>query len=38
LARSFFTSFQGAIVLSKAYQETSFLAQLRTSILPEKYL
>lgn len=37
-ARSFFISFQGAIVLSKAFQETSFLAQLRTNILPEKDL
>lgn len=37
-ARSFFTSFQGAIVLSKAYQETYFLTQLRTTIFPEKYL
>ncbi|MDG1516507.1 MAG: TetR/AcrR family transcriptional regulator [Flavobacteriales bacterium] len=37
-ARSFFISFQGAIVISKAYQETSFLTQLKTTILSEKYL
>ena len=35
-ARSFYTRLQGAIVLSKAYQTTSFLDDLRTEITTDK--
>ena len=37
-ARSFFTRLQGAIVLSKAYQKTSFLDDLKTEISSDKGL
>ncbi len=35
-ARSFFTRLQGAIVLSKAYQTTSFIDDLRAEVLADK--
>lgn len=37
-ARSFFTRLQGAIVLSKAYQTTSFLEDLKTEVISDQGL